>query len=217
MYGWSVNVGPSMTSERKARPAAQGLIAGTLVGCEDGWRPVESLAAGDLVWTFDNGLQPVQRIHEHALQSNSDNPNLEVAVFRVPSGGLANEEELVFLPGTGLLLECENASDEMGDPFAVVPVDALEGVCGIERDTAPEAATLHMLVFKQEEAFYIDSGLMVVSRPSRSTQAAENTSNYEFKSVSDAKEMLTDLDLAELALREPEEEFFGEMASVRVA
>ncbi len=213
MYGWSVNVGPTPIEKRPNTLASRGLFGGTLIGCEDGWRPVESISAGDLVWTFDNGLRPVKGVKFHELRPRDDNPDLELVVYRVPSGGLANAEVLVFLPGTGLLLECENASDAQGDPFAVVPVDALEGVCGVRRDTVPGRIVLYTLTFEQEEVFYIDSGLLVHAK----AHHADGAAHYDVKSVEAAQEMLTDLDFAELALREADEEFFGEMASERVA
>ena len=36
-----------------------GLVAGTRIATAMGWRAVEAIAVGDLVLTFDNGLQPV--------------------------------------------------------------------------------------------------------------------------------------------------------------
>ena len=213
MYGWSVNVGSELAVKQSDSSASRGLFGGTLIGCEDGWRPVESLSAGDLIWTFDNGLRPIKRIKMQELRPKEHNPDLELLVYRVPYGGLGNTEVLTLLPGTGLLLECEKASDAMGDPFAVVPIDALDGVCGVRRDTVPGRIIMYVLTFDQEEAFYIDSGLLVHASPHR----LETKPRYDRKTVVAAQEMLTDLDLAELALREEYEEFFGEMASERVA
>jgi hypothetical protein len=220
MYGWNVNVGPTAVAPKPAprstRHAVLGLFAGTLVRSEAGWCRVETLSPGDLVWTFDNGLQPLKHVRQQVPEAPKDSSNMALVVFQVPAGGLGNDEDLIFLPGAGLLLECENASDAMGDPFAVVPIDALSGVCGVEKTALADPMPIFVLTFEEEQAVYIDSGLLVHARIS-TAEAELVEPRYDVKTVEEASDMLTDLDFAELALREADEDIFGEMASPRYA
>ena len=46
-----------------------GVVSGTKVATEFGWRDVASLQAGDLVLTFDAGLQPITSVSRTPLWS----------------------------------------------------------------------------------------------------------------------------------------------------
>ena len=47
--------------------ATHGLMAGTRVASNLGWRAVEALAPGDLVLTFDNGMQPIAEVRRSSI------------------------------------------------------------------------------------------------------------------------------------------------------
>ena len=63
-----------------------GLVKGTRVATELGWRPVDAVAAGDLVLTFDRGMQPVVAVRRRFLA------DLGAASWplSVPAGALGN-------------------------------------------------------------------------------------------------------------------------------
>ncbi len=189
-----------------------GLFEGTKIATGNGWRAVETLKAGDSVWTFDDGLQPVLDIKRKRLWSERTEKQRLVPPLLVPSGALANEDDFFVMPAQGLLLECENASDELGDPYAVVPMLTLLGLCGIKSQAPENGLELFLLRFGEEQAVYIDGGLLfhVPAIMVGASGPAKNASKrYDVKTIKQAKELLTDLDLAELALREPYEDFFG--------
>jgi len=54
--------GPGASSTLSSSYAVPCFVAGTVVDTCDGPRAVESLAAGDRVWTLDDGLQPLRQI-----------------------------------------------------------------------------------------------------------------------------------------------------------
>lgn len=197
----AINAAPSAK-----RVKLRGLFAGTKIAVEHGWVSIENLAPGDKVWTFDHGLQPIAGVSERTIRAEGAGATIARKLFTIPAGTLTNEEELVFLPSEGLLLECENASDMYGDPFAVVPVAALEGVCGIDRGQAPVERKLIRMTFAQDEAVYIDSGLIVFC-PLGDAPAGPECARYDVKPLKAAKALITDLDLAELAVREADESF----------
>ena len=63
------------------------------------------------------------------------------------------------------MIESENACDEAGDPFAVVPVHVLEGVCGIARQAPRQQTELYRLVLPQEAVVYADGGVLLHCPP----------------------------------------------------
>ncbi|MEM1351834.1 MAG: Hint domain-containing protein [Pseudomonadota bacterium] len=197
---------PRKSAKTPVRKALRGLFAGTSVAVENGWQPVEALSVGSRVWTFDMGLQPVTRILPVEITMEGVGAKLSKYFMTVPAGTLGNEKDLLFLPSEGLLLECENAKDPFGDPFAVVPVSALDGICGMKRGVPPQPRKLFRLCFEQPQAVYIDSGLLVHC-PTFDARFENERPRYDVKTAPEARELLTDLDLAELALREANEDF----------
>ena len=217
MYGWNVNVGPASLGKRQDTRLPHGLFAGTLVAAETGWCPVERLSTGDRVCTFDDGLQVVRDVRTRLLWNGKSSEDPAPVVVEVPSGALANDRQLTLLPWQALLLECEKASDAMGDPYAMIPVAALEGVCSISRASVEKPMVIHSLVFDTDQAVYIDSGLIVHCQMPTGRRMRSRQQRYAVKSPAAAKALMTDLDLAELALREADNEFFGEAGPGQVA
>ena len=132
----------------------------------------------------------------------------------IPAGTLGNARAITVMPDQGLMVGSENACDVMGDPFAVVPVQALEGLCGICRSAPARQTELFVLVFASEEVVYSDGGqLLHFDRvhPDRTCAC------YDVKSVSEARAMLTDLDLAELVLEDERNEVLSRGRMARVA
>ena len=105
-----------------------GLLAGTHVASNLGWRKVEALSVGDKVLTFDNAMQTVTGIQRETLwigeQSQAHPDTLPVLV---PRGALHNRCDMWLMPEQGLLIESDVTRDALGDPFAVVTAQALVG------------------------------------------------------------------------------------------
>lgn len=169
MYGWNVNVAAKPLTakddlrarQRGAVAANHGLIAGTRVASNTGWRAVEALGVGDKVLTFDNGVQRIVDIQRKTLWPAGTEVTAPFWPVTVPVGALGNMHQIVLLPDQGVMLESEAASDPMGDPFAILPAQALEGLCGIYRQPPQHPVELITLFFADEEVIYVDGGLLV--------------------------------------------------------
>lgn len=200
--------------ERRAakRRRIRGVLQGTQIATRNGWQTVDTLRPGDEVWTFDDGLQPIVDVERKTLWAREAERKRLPPPVLIPGGALANEEDIYVMPGQGLLLECENACDSMGEPFAVIPVSAIIGICGIEPKLPAAGLALYTVKFADEQAIYIDGGLLLhlPQQPAPGASAEDSAGpRYDVKNIQEAKNLLTDLDLAELALREPYDEFFG--------
>ena len=138
-----------------------GMMAGTVVASNLGWRAIEALAAGDMVLTFDNGMQEIVEIRRMTFWTDApDTPRAQWPVI-VPAGALENREELTLLADQGVLVESDAASDIYGDPFAIVPAHALEGLRGIYRAAPQQQIELIAIYFAQEQVIYAEGGALV--------------------------------------------------------
>lgn len=167
-----------------------GLMAGTRVASMMGWRGVESLAKGDLVLTFDNGMKEIVDIRRVTICL--DAPQTEKALWPVivPAEALGNKEALTLLPDQGVMLECEAASDLYGDPFAVVVAQALEGVRGIHRAPPTKRIELISVVFAEDQVIYAEGGALILC-PSTTTTLdrllSGKATDYEVLGLNDAQ------------------------------
>ena len=103
---------------------ATGLLAGTRVSTEFGWRAVEDLRPGDRVLTFDDGLQPVA----HVALIPAAGPR---TVMQIPKSALGNRAALRVVPGQRLLIDTASAESVIGEPFVLIRAQALLGYKGI--------------------------------------------------------------------------------------
>ncbi|WP_186312268.1 Hint domain-containing protein [Cereibacter sediminicola] len=130
----------------------EGFLGATPIATPEGWRPAESLQTGDAVLTFAGPPQPIRRA-QHSRVHPADWPR-RLAPLRVPVGALENHEELLLLSGQQVLLQCDQAESQFGEPFALVPAAALEGFRGIVRARVPGRPLAVTLNFAQEELVY---------------------------------------------------------------
>ncbi|MEM8656027.1 MAG: Hint domain-containing protein [Pseudomonadota bacterium] len=139
----------------------RGLLAGTRVATSMGWRAVEALAAGDMVLTFDAGVQPLVEVRREMFwTADAPVPVAYESVF-VPAGTLGNSDDLELLPDQGVLVESDAACDAYGDPFAVVSAKSLEGYRGIRRVAPRTQIEVVTLVFADEQVVYAEGGALL--------------------------------------------------------
>lgn len=209
---------PADRGEFAPMRARRGIVAGTMVATSTGWRAVEHLVPGDEVQTFDNGMQTIVEItaediwHEDSVSLSDPLPVL------VPAGALKNKSPVIVLPHQGVLVESENACDKMGDPLAVVPARVLIGVNDI--DTAPPngGLTVFTLTFMSEEVIYADGGLLLhCPMDAAMGEQVDTEQLYDVKSLVEARQMLTELDIAQLILDEEGFDLYEADALERVA
>jgi hypothetical protein len=169
MFGWKnkVNAGQRRSVETSGAcdgglaVQTHGLMAGTRVASNLGWRTIEALAVGDSVLTFDNGMQVVSEIRRMTFWTDApDTPEAMWPVI-VPADALGNREELTLLADSGVLVECDAAADMYGDPFAVIPAHAMFGLRGIHRAAPAEQIELIAIYFEDEQVIYAEGGALV--------------------------------------------------------
>lgn len=138
-----------------------GLVAGTWVATEQGWRPVETLSAGDLLPTFENGLRPVVELWRGTIACAA----ADLCPLLAPSGTLGNREDLVLMPGQPVMLDFEAAEDICGEPFLALPAAALEGWRGIRRIAPHGALDVVQPRFEAGETIYAHGAALICCAP----------------------------------------------------
>lgn len=135
-----------------------GLLAGTMVDTEFGWRRVESLVPGDRVQTFDGGLRPLTAVQH----SEIDQPlGMGVNLVNVPAGVLDNCSDINLLAEQRVLLDLAEAEDRFGTPLVLVPAAALEGWNGVTCRESMAFTTAVSLVFADEEVLFANTGVLL--------------------------------------------------------
>ncbi|MBC7141412.1 MAG: Hint domain-containing protein [Rhodobacteraceae bacterium] len=135
---------------------ASGLLAGSLVETERGWRPVETLARGARIATYDGGFCPVTRVERHHVW-----PAAGAEVIHVPGGALDNCSDFSLLPGQHLLVTSQVAEEVLDCAGALIPASALVGYRGITRQGLVRPAEVLSLRFAAEEVVYVNSGALI--------------------------------------------------------
>ncbi len=140
---------------------ASGLIAGTLVATDRGWRPVESITPGDMVLTFDRGLQPVCDVILGVSWDDDSPCPQSLWPLSVPAGALGNREAMKLLPEQPVMVESDAAEMLFDDPFALLTAADLQGVRGIERSCPGGALEVIQLQFDEDEVVFANAGALV--------------------------------------------------------
>lgn len=137
---------------------AGGLMAGTMVETESGWRRVELLTAGDRVQTLDGGLRGLRNVQHTPL----DQPlGQGVNVVHVPAGTLDNCSDIDLLAEQRVLLDLPEAEERFDTPLVLVPAGALDGWRGISCRESMALSTAVSLLFDDEEIVFANTGVML--------------------------------------------------------
>lgn len=174
---------PEITPAGTVITGRAGLISGTTVATEAGWRPAEALRPGDRLLSFDHGVQEVVELQRERLRRLSDHPGAPLYALEVPAGALENEAPLWLMPDQGVLLESDKALEILGDPFAVVPARALLGVNGIRLSDPGKGVSITTLGFARDEAVYVAGGPLLYCPRPRNVMAAQPGNDMSFFSV----------------------------------
>lgn len=140
-----------------------GLLPGTLVATNGGWKPVEAIVPGEMLLTFDNGLQPVSRIHRIEIP-RAMVPAHKAFTMVVPMGALGNRRELRLLPCQEVIVESDLAEEDFGEPFVLIQALLLERYKGIHRAPIQGDLTIYMLTFAAEQVIHIAGAALVTAR-----------------------------------------------------
>lgn len=171
---------------------SHGLMAGTRVASNLGWRAIDALAVGDMVLTFDHGMQEITEIRRAHMWLDAPETSETIWPVVIPEGALGNREELVLLPDQGVMVESDAAQDMHGDPFAVITAHSLVGLRGIRRRQPMHRVELVAVYFEQDEVIYAEGGALIhcprdMSTLDRFLEAAPQT--YDVLSGEAAEEL----------------------------
>ena len=131
--------------------------AGTMIRTDKGDIAVEALQAGDMVWTRDNGFQPLRWAgvsHLDAIDLASK-PNL--LPIRIKAGALGADmpaTDLVVSPQHRILVRSAIAQRMFGALEVLVPAKHLTELPGIDVDAAVTSITYHHLMFDAHEVVF---------------------------------------------------------------
>ncbi|RKF16580.1 hypothetical protein D6850_03245 [Roseovarius spongiae] len=138
----------------------RGLITGTCVASRAGWCPIEDVQVGMDILTFDAGFQQVREVNRTPLWGEDGPCPPMMRPYEVPAGVLGNRDVLYLMPDQSVLIELDAAEKLFGDPFALIPVRALDGVRGCTRVVPPQRARVTVLRFDSEQIVFANSGAM---------------------------------------------------------
>jgi hypothetical protein len=171
MFGWSETTPAALTRDywglgagaclpRPVGTALSGILVGTRVASTRGWRMIEAISVGDRVLTFDAGLQPVTAVERTPLWPGRGVCPQALWPVEVPAGALGNRDLMYLAPDQSVLIESDAAEALLGDPFALIPARALDGVRGMCRVPPPDGAVVVTLRFAAEQIVFANSGAM---------------------------------------------------------
>ena len=139
-------------------PIRTGIVAGTKVETDSGWRPVENLLSGTKVQTYA-GLRRVARIERSFVEPANRLVNPEPMLL-VPGGVLNNCSAFYLLPDQLVLLETIYGQEIFGDAATLVPGAALAGFRGIEQVRPRGLVEIITLQFDEEDVVYGNTGVL---------------------------------------------------------
>ena len=168
-----------------ADATATGILAGSLVETEAGWRPVETLARGTCLATYDGGFRPVVRVERHPLW-----PAAGGEVIHVPGGALDTCAGFSLLPGQHVFIVSAVAEEVLGAEGALVPAAALAGHVGITRQRLARPAEVLSLHFAAEEIVYVNSGALIHCAAEGARPGARHAGYFEVLDEGRARAML---------------------------
>jgi len=139
-------------SSTRPRPQHGGVLPGTLIETEFGFKQARTLGLGDLVQTFDGGLREVVNIR-HSV------PRL-TAMVHVPAGALGNDADLDLPSDAIVAIDGDLALDLFDLPVVTVKLVALIGHNGISSALPQRLARIH-IDCAEEELLWAEGGLVV--------------------------------------------------------
>lgn len=121
---------------------------GTLIETDKGPRAIETLQAGDLVWTLDAGHQPIRWIGETRLDAQALARAPHLRPIRIAAGALGDgtpSRDLLVSPQHRVLLKSRIALRMFGATEVLVAAKQLLAIDGIEQLDVDAADYVHFL------------------------------------------------------------------------
>lgn len=195
-----------------------GLVSTTLVATSRGWVAVGNIKPGDMVLTFDAGLQTVTQISREEPWGEAQDCPEALWPLEVPKGAFGNARPYHLLGSQNIMVESDAAEDMFGDPFSLIPSSALLGLRGIERVPPKDGTEIIQLYFSEEQVVFGEQGTLYLCPSSRDMVdvAFENASDplYSILPPAEARIVASSLgdDMASTSSSTPKDILGGALA-----
>ncbi|NBZ88418.1 Hint domain-containing protein [Stagnihabitans tardus] len=127
-----------------------GLVAGTRVETDCGWRDVTALSRGDRVQTLDGGLARILGL---------DRREAEIETLLLPGGYMDACSDLCLLPRQPILVSTLDDPEIGAAPFVLIPAEALGSLPFLSR--VKQKAEVITPLFADEEVVFANSGVLL--------------------------------------------------------
>ena len=127
-----------------------GLVAGTQVETDHGWRDVTDLCRGDRVQTLDGGLARILGL---------DRREAEIETLLLPGGYMDACSDLHLLPRQPILVSTLDDPEIGAAPFVLIPAAALSALPFLTRQR--QKAEVITPLFADEEVVFANSGVLL--------------------------------------------------------
>ncbi|RJE80722.1 hemolysin [Paracoccus sp. JM45] len=127
---------------------------GTMIRTENGDVAVEDLRAGDMVWTRDNGFQPLRWAGTSHLNASDLAAKPKLLPIRIKAGALGlnmPSMDLVVSPQHRVLVRSAIAQRMFGTMEVLVPAKHLTELPGVDVETDVTSISYHHLMFDAHE------------------------------------------------------------------
>ncbi|MEO0371019.1 MAG: Hint domain-containing protein [Pseudomonadota bacterium] len=162
--GWSLFSHPGSAAQADAGYSTNahqsGLVGSTVLATSRGWMSAADLRPGDLVLTFDAGLQTVTQVTRETPWTEPEDCPEALWPLEVPTGAFGNDRPFLLMSGQNIMIESDAAEDMYGDPFSVIPASALQGVRRIEKAPPKQAMEIVHIYFSDEQIVFGEFGAL---------------------------------------------------------
>ncbi|MBT8152363.1 Hint domain-containing protein [Epibacterium ulvae] len=164
------------TPSTTPRPRIGGLLPHTLVEAENGFLQARQLKAGDMVHTFDGGVQEVVAVKQSV-------PRL-TPMMHVPAGALGNDRDMD-LPSDHVIALDEDTAEQLFDvPVVLAKLVSLAGFNGITPAMPQRLARIHV-TFAEEELIWSECGMLL-----HMADDSDDDSAYWMLSLTESRELV---------------------------
>jgi len=186
------------TFEFSAAPTATGygVLRGTRVMTSTGWRAVEDVRRGDLIMTFDNGLVAVEGVTTSKNWGDAETCPDFARPVEISEGVIGNERVMRVLPAQPVIIESDTAEAMHGDPFVVIPAEALLAHPRVARQEFETTQTIVQLQFAKDQVV-VAEGALILCPLWAELLAPSETSPYRVLDLEEASALI-EADTAEV-------------------
>ena len=155
-----------------------GLLAGTAIATENGWRAAEMIVPGDHVLTFDYGLLPVRDVRIAVAPPEGAWHRADRLVLEVPRGALDNHWPFRVLGAQTVMVESDLAEALTGDPFLLMTARRLIGYRGITPVAAAPSDMLVTLMFDDDQIVHVSGSALMLCPAAPEARGTAGTTLY---------------------------------------